>query len=528
VTSARSRALAAVVVAATVATACGGGGAGSSKPRHGGVLRIGVQRPATLDPAQASLPSDLLVAQQLFSTLTTYDPRTLSVRPGLAASWKSTPDQKHWDFMLRPNLKFSNGHGLFALDVKYTLERIAKKGSTSPVAVQLELVSGFKAFNHDGTADHLTGITAPAPDDVHIDLDQPLSSLPEVLGNPAFGIVLKVAVEAKTPVFAEDPVTSGPFMLASRTPDVLRLVRAPGATTYVDGVDVHLEKDATTSYQAFRDGKLDWSLVPAEKVDEVAARKNGRAGFAPYVAELFYGFNLKNPKYADPRFREAIVHAIDRAAITKAVYQGTVRTDDGLVADGVPGHQSDACGDTCNYDVARAKSLLKDVFGTKPVPTVKIDFDDDPTQQKIARAMQANLRDAGIPTDLRPHSYADYLNFAISGQQEIFRLGWIGAYPTPDAFLTPLFETGLPDNVTGFSNADVDALLKAGRSEVDTGKRIADYQHAERAVMRAVPVIPIAQFETHSIIASRVRGLVLSAFGTFDASNVWLTDASRT
>jgi sugar transferase (PEP-CTERM system associated) len=39
----------------------------------------------------------------------------------------------------------------------------------------------------------------------------------------------------------------------------------------------------------------------------------------PYLAELFYGFNLKNPRYADVRFREAIVHAVNRDAIANLI-----------------------------------------------------------------------------------------------------------------------------------------------------------------------------------------------------------------
>ena len=127
--------------------------------------------------------------------------RTARLRPLLTASlrhhspsalaWKSTPDQQHWDFTLRKGAVFANRRPVTSADVKYSLERVARKGSTSPVALQLEPVTGFRAFNVDGTAPGLAGIVAPAPNVVHIDLDQPLSSLPAVLGSPVFGIVPK-------------------------------------------------------------------------------------------------------------------------------------------------------------------------------------------------------------------------------------------------------------------------------------------------------------------------------------------------
>jgi ABC-type transport system substrate-binding protein len=296
-----------------------------------------------------------------------------------------------------------------------------------------------------------------------------------------------------------------------------------GVQHYVDAVDVTLAKDEAAAYKAFTDKKVDWAPVPPDKLGDETSR--ARRINKPYVAELFYGFNVKNPKFSDVRFREAVVRAIDRDAIVKAVYGGTAHPVTGLVADGVPGHVDDPCGDRCRNDLAKARSLVAAVFAGKVVPTIQIDYDDDATQSAIAKAMQANLKDAGIPSALRPHPYSDYLSFAISGKQELFRLGWIGTYPTPDAFLFPLFVSGLADNVTGFSSPDVDRLLKAARTEPDPAKRLTDQQSAEKLIMAQLPVVPIAQFETDAVSATRVRGLVLSALGTFDATQVWLTGA---
>ena len=114
----------------------------------------------------------------------------------------------------------------------------------------------------------------------------------------------------------------------------------------------------------------------------------------------------------------------------------------------------------------------------------------------------------------------------MSGQEELFRLGSVGAYPTPDAYLTPFFSTGVADNVTGFSLPAVDDLLKAARAEPDETKRFNGYQQAERMILEQLPVLPIAQFETQSISAPRAHGLVVSAMGTFDGTRVWLVGSA--
>ncbi|MEA2685325.1 MAG: peptide/nickel transport system substrate-binding protein, partial [Actinomycetota bacterium] len=404
----RLAAVAAVVaVLALVAAGCSGGDSpssdgGSSTTATPGVLRVGVERPQSLDPAQARSPSELLIAEQLFDGLTAYDAATSAVVPAIAASWKSNPDQTDWEFTLRPGAAFADGRALTSADVKYTLERIARKGTSSPAASQLDVIAGFKAFNIEGKSEELAGVTTPSPTVVAIALDQPQAALPAILGNPAFGIVPREAVEAPEPAFAEQPLGSGPFLIQSRTDDVIRLLPVPGVNVSLRGVDLELLSDSTASYEAFMDGRLDWTAVPADRVEQVAERQ-GRSAFRPYLGQLFYGFNLKNPKFADLRFREAIVRAIDRDAIVRAIYGVAAQRLDGLVPDGVPGYQPGACGDRCLYDPARSRALLAEAFAGEPIPEVILDFDDTGTQRSVTEAMQANLQAVGIPATLRSH-----------------------------------------------------------------------------------------------------------------------------
>jgi ABC-type transport system substrate-binding protein len=473
-----------------------------------GTLRVGIEKPQSLDPAQARTPGELLVADQLFDGLTAYDPATLAVQPSIAARWQASADQRRWDFTLRPGATFANGRGV-----------------TSADALQLDSVTGFRAFNLEGKADGLAGVTAPSPDVVHVELDQPLASLPAILAHPAFGIVPREAVEAESPSFSTQPVGSGPFLLQSRRADLLHLVPAPGATTVsVRAVDISMEEDPAVAYDDFVAGRVDWAAVPPER-SEQAAERPASGGPRPYLGEVFYGFNLKSPKFADVRFREAIVRAIDGDAIVRVAYGPAAQPSRGIVPQGVPGFQPDACGEKCVHDPARAKALVKEAFGDKPVPEVQIDFDDDTTQRSVAQAMQANLRDAGIPAALRPHPYAEYLTFVrANGPQELFRLGWIGASATPDAFLAPLFLSGLRDNLTGLASPPVDQLVKAARAEPDEAKRTATYQQAEKAVLDQVPILPLAQLVFQSVTSPRVSDLVVSGLGTFDAAKVKLAN----
>ena len=244
----------------------------------------------------------------------------------------------------------------------------------------------------------------------------------------------------------------------------------------------------------------------------------GRQNFRPYPAELYFGFNVKNPKFADPRFREAIVRGIDREAIVTAVYKGTVRPANSIALADV-GYPVAGC-ERCRHDPDRARALLQEAFKGAPPPPVALDFDDDDTQAAIANTIQASLRDVGIRVDLRPKAPRDYDSFALSDQPELFRLVWVARYPSADAILAPLFATESLDNLTGYSNPAVDAMLKSARLESDPGRRVELYQQIESTIMEQLPVVPIAQFNVHSVIAKRAKGVKLNSFGSFDATQV--------
>src|SRR4051812_30546919 len=491
-----------------------------------GVMRLGLARPQTLDPAQARTVEQLMVDRQLFSTLTAYNPHTLAAMPSLA-DWTASPDQKQWDFKLRPGAVFSNGRPVTAADVKYTFERIARKGSGAAVADELSGITGYAAVATDGSSQELAGVTTPADDVVHISLDVPWSVLPEALASPAFGIVPKEAVEAAapTPPFAEQPVGSGPYKIRSRTQDHLFLDRVggDGSKTKVQTIDVTFFDRIADSYQSFERGELDWSRVPPEEVEQ-AGRSFGQDQFTPYLAEQFYGLNINNPKFADPRFRQAVVQSIDRHAIVSGVYQSTARPLDGIIGAGLPGHVDAACGDKCAHNVEAAKALVAQVFqpGGPPVPEIGIDFDDDPTQQKVAEAIKAGLAEAGIPAVLRAKPLAEYETFAAGNDKDLFRLPWIAPYASPDAFLGPLFLASSRFNLVGLHSADVDNAIFAARAEGDTAKRIAAFQPAEKSELDQFVVGPVGQLLVYAVASPRVKGLVTTTAGTFDAAAVTL------
>lgn len=497
-------------------------------PVDGGVLRMGLERPGSLDPALADrgLQAELIAADLLFDGLTALDPDSQEALPSVAAEWSADDTLKVWTFTLEPEARFHNGRRIRAGDVVFSLQRVAKRGPSSTASVQLELIEGYRPFAVDGEAERLAGLEVVDERTVRITLNRRLASFPLLMANPVYGIVPEEAVGPVEPPFGEEPVGSGPFRLERRTDDELNLVAAEGADVHLDGITVALVDDPATAYERFEDGDLDVVRVPADRVRD-AVDRFGNTHFHPYAAELFYAFNLDKPKYANRQFRRAIVAAIDRPAVVDEVYAGTVLPLDAVVPDGVPGHQGDACPPVCHADRERAEELVERAFPNGNVPTVNIDYDEGAPQDEIARRIHNDLEAVGIPAELRPRPFDSdtgdsYQAFVASGDQELFRLGWIGAYPSPHAYLWPLFASEALDNVIGYSNPRVDDLLRRARRTRRTDRQLELYQRAERRILEDLPIVPLVQFQTHAVVSDRVAGFQLTVNGTFPASQVWL------
>src|SRR5436305_5646076 len=126
----------------------------------GGVLQVGVVGLPSLDPADALDPKAVMVVDQLFDTLVR-DTGDLQPAPGLARAFEANAEQTIFTFHLAAGERFDDGSSITAADVKFTLERIARKGSDSPLATQLESVTGYAAWHTAGSASGLAGIEAP-------------------------------------------------------------------------------------------------------------------------------------------------------------------------------------------------------------------------------------------------------------------------------------------------------------------------------------------------------------------------------
>jgi oligopeptide transport system substrate-binding protein len=500
--------------------ACQGKGS-AGPPVPGGTLRVSVRDLGSLDPDSKTGRGGLLAIDQLYDSLTAIDPRTGKAVPAAAQSWTTSPDGLTWTFTLAA-ATFHDGTPVTAADFKAAFDRIAVKATGSDVAFQLESVRGFQAAKIAGTARGLEGVQVVNATTLRIVLERPFSDLPVFLAHPALGPLAKAMIANPT-ALQQQPIGNGPFKMAGPRSDnqvvLERYANHVGGTAYLDRVEIDLVNDANQAWRDFLAKRTDVAEVPADALSSGAANR-GNGGFTPFWAALYYGPNLRSPKYAKPEVRRAISLAIDRKHIANIVYGGTKEAATGLIPRGVRGFAPAACAD-CVQDTERARQLIQAAFNGKP-PEMIIDHLDASPSREVATAIANDLKAVGLNVALRAHKSADYLKLLETGQHEIAELGWLAEVPSPDGFLAQQLRTGSPNNHTGFADRTFDSFVDQARAATDEGARLDAYRKAEARSFEIMPLIPIVFFRNHIGVADRVHGLQVDGAGLFDAARVWV------
>lgn len=489
------------------------------------VLEVAINEPASLDPMRIGDPGSVLVARQLFESLTGWDPIEEEVFPAAAERWTTQQGGRRFVFHLRPGATFHDGSPVRASDFVFAFNRIARKSNGSELAYILERISGFVAVNQLGDANRLAGLKAPDENRLVIELTEPFHDLPALLSHPGLVPVPKEAVTDDRYLTA--PIGNGPFQMAEAWApgESVTLKRFEGffRTPPLEGVRFTTFPDAASSWLDFTAGDFHVAEVPADQI-EAAAATFGEEGFKPLLAGYYFGFNLDSPSLQNRRLRKAISIGIDREFIASEIYRGTLQPPRGIVPVGMPGFQFDVCADLCRYDPTSAAALVRRL--PRDSRRVTIEYTQGHPHGRVATAIKQDLEDIGLQVRIRSFGFRQYLKRLREGNQEIYRLGWIAEYPVPEVFLSALFGSESPDNHSGYGSLRVDNILRRARGTASPGKREQLYIKAEQTIIRSLPIVPIGSFVTHWAKQPSVQDLNFDAMGGFDAFGVSLAPES--
>jgi peptide/nickel transport system substrate-binding protein len=464
--------------------------------------------PNNLDLRQGTDAQSERIGELIFDPLVRKDEH-FNLQPWLATSWER-PDALTWVFHLRDGVRFHDGHLLSADDVAWSIR------SMNDGTLITSKAGSFKSVTAIEVHDRLT---------VVVRTGRPEPGLLFNLSDGLFGIVEKGAGREE----GLHPVGTGPFRFVDQVQDK-EVVLERNATYWAGAPKLQrlrfdVVPDTVTAALEMKKGSADVesNVITPDMVHALGGVRGLRTETAPGAFVIYANFNVNDPALRDKRVRQAIACAIDRDAMIAALWRGQAHVANTLLPLGHWAAASD--GELAQYphDVARAVRLL-DAAGLKPDKDgIRLRFtlktSTDETTRLEAQAMQAELREAGIALTLRPAEFGTFYSDITKGAFQMYILRWIGSNEDPDIFRYAYASESFPPkggNRGRYSNAKLDALLKAAASETDQGSRAALYLQAQQILAEDLPGIPLWYPDNVVIHSSRLTGLTLNAGGSYD------------
>ena len=446
----------------------------------GGVLRIGMLLDSQgLDPALTTESTAGVIDSAIYDTLLEIDADG-NLQGRLATEWETSEDGLTVTLTMREGVEFSDGTPLTAEDAAYTLNRI-KTLEGSPRSSLLATISSVEA-----------------PDDTTlvINLSAPFAPLLTNLTQFWSAIVSEDTVDEFGDL-NENPVGSGPFMLDSWDKDTrLTLVANPNywrsddGFPYLEGVEFTFNATSASRIASLESNEVDF-LYNVDTTQVPTLEDEGIFEFYGQGLGSSWMYMLLNQQWGpfqDEKVRQAIYTALDRQAIADLCQPGvSTALNGGFIT---PSADAGIKEPVFTTDLDAAKELLDetdyaDGFEFTINALTGYDF-----QICTAEVIQSQLAEIGITANINVTDFASisagYTGDVANGSFEAMTIGW-GGTPDPDQRLSQVFQTGGGANYVGYSNEDVDALLKQARESSDPAERAELYVEAQTIITETGP-----------------------------------------
>jgi len=512
-----------------LARAANAAGTAAAAPERGGTLvAIAFPEPSTLATHVNGANPISLVTSKIYDRLFVNDNAGKLV-PRLALSLDRSADDLTWTIRLRKGVKWHDGHPFGADDVKYSIEQIWPRYLSSQTAV-------------------IGRVTTPDALTVVLTLKEKWPVLVNYLGMNGGQIIprhLYEGTDVATNPYNNKPVGTGPFrfkewqrgshIVLERNPDYY----LPGLP-YLDRVVWKVINDSASRAAALETGAAHYAARNPVTFSD-AARLRQLPGLVldtqQYEPNTYWlEFNLRDPVVGRLGVRQAIAHAIDRAALVRTVWGGYGAPLDAPVPSGVPDYFT---RDVQRYpfDPRRAEQLLDAAGLPRKAGGWRfrlvhdyIPFGDD--FRRTGEFVRQALRRVGIDCVLGAKDLSTWTRDVFTNRDFQMISSWGGWSTDPQGSLDMRYSArgdrpGVAwSKVSGFSNKEVEGLLAQTRSGVDTAARKVNYKRVQQIVQAELPVLQLLEVHFFSIVSRRVHGIDEFPYQTRNNfAGVWISKA---
>lgn len=414
----------------------------------------------------------------MYNALYQSKPGTTEIEPELALSYEVSEDSLTTTFTLRQGVKFHDGTELTAHDVKYTVDRML--GLKTGYYQSLTPIVGAEVID-----DYTVAIKTDAP---FPGLVMALSRL--YIVNADLVKQHEENGDWGQKWLQDHEAGSGPYTLVSFEPEQqFTMEKFPDyfkgwEGSHADRVIFRVIKEEATRRLALENGDIDWAYVGSSDVFEVLKNTEGIKTYSdPTLNQLYFAFFNQNEYLKDARVRQAISLAYDYTGHVEQARAGYAQIARGPLPPPIPCFDEEMPESAQNMD--EAKRLMAEAGYPDGGFTLTMAYQGTmPEEVSAFQIMQAALQELGITLEAMPVEWpskvAAYANADTA--PDIGTIWIYPSYPDPDEYLQRLahsMQIGAI-NFSWYNNPEMDALLDAGRQEMDSSKRCEYYKDAQK------------------------------------------------
>src|SRR3954469_26110 len=415
----------AVLLALSLAAAAGAHHAAFAKA--GGTITVGLTagEPDALDPTLARTFSGREVFLTFCEKLYDLNAKAQIV-PQLASKLPAiSKDKLTVTIPLRKGIKFNDGTPFNADAVVKTIQRDQTlKGSAR--ASEISPVDTVAAQGQYTVVFHLK---------------TPYSPLTAQLADRAGMVMSPAQLDKLGDKFATNPICVGPFMYDNRVAgDTITVVKSPyyygKKNVHLDKIVFKVENDAAAAAAALKAGDLQaldgvastelQGVVHTPSLRIVKQTSLGYQGLTLNLGNkngLLKGYsNVGTPIAASEKLRQAFEMAIDRKAMNKVVFGGTVLP--GCTPISPSSAWYDASVKCTPYNPAQAKQLAQSSGANNPTCHLMVPVGTVALRQ--AQFLQSEEEAVGIKVVIDSTDFVTSLSKADAGTYDTFQIGWSG------------------------------------------------------------------------------------------------------
>lgn len=503
-------------------------------PRDTLVIAREISSIADWDPAVSQILDVQEINLDIYDRLFGFDRRNAGdLIPMIAESYKASEDGSTLTFAIRKNVSFHSGNPVTAKDVVYTLRRLLLLGR-EPASSMRQL--GFTPENIDASL--------KVPDDQTFVMSVPAKLSPSLvvamLASAPFSIVDSKLLQSNETngdfgsawlsnrANSRASAGSGPFMIQNYRPleavTLSRFDRYWQFTPEIKRVIFRHVPEAGTQRLLLQKGDVDVAFnLTASDAEELQSVKGVSVKYFPSRRIFYFGFNMLNKPFDDPRVIKAMRYLVDYEGLSKTIMKdiGTVRQS--FVPSGWLGALEDR---PFSLDVAKAKALLTEAGYPNGFEFTFTAYNRKP-EMDLATSFQATAAQAGVKVNVVNAPVSQTIPLFREQKLQALQLSYSAGYPDPHETASKFAfnpsalpgsdpKARWPSELTwrlGWSPVTITEKTVAASKEVDLVKRAKLYEELQRAQWDDGPFVYLFQATQALGQRANVKGYLFGARG---------------